>query len=527
MIKMFPHMNNRRALRLKVALHYLQNGVSLRQTALTFHIAYRTIFNWVKRYREQGEEGLLSTYKRPWNRAKPDFEEKIALMKEHDPGLTVRKAREYLEKEGIRISIKGIWGIWKRYGYAGLNHRNMARSFIDCSWTSEAKEKCESARRFFDQDDIKKAAELLNSVPAMPANDLLSRIPDSLLNLRRQVEKNVLLFGMLPVHSYLERLGTLYDDCCGRKLYYSTLVVGLTEIKALSWSGEPLKMLSKAKELRDLLEKNGDCHSYILFAPRLSILISEGIANLRLLKTEAASGMAKICRQLLKRQKYVSPFLASDLAQLYAQLENYREAEYWYLAALATLTGEDEKLVKSLLTDVFVMRGDYKRALSMWAGVQLDYWGNHSKMLRIQSVWSLIRGAPNKGISYATSVLASLKKEGIQADVFGCNFTIASAYCSLGERTKAAHTLTRVLPFLVRNRLEDMKTIVEILLSRKARDKIPESLEHSRPTIILALLLKNRQYTKALKYAERRGIMGMLHRYIFFFPEAITPLLEK
>ncbi|MBA7663050.1 hypothetical protein ES703_71083 [subsurface metagenome] len=252
---MFPHMDNRHALRLKVAQHHLKNGVSFRKTALEFHIAYRTVFTWVRLYRERGEEGLLSTYKRPWNRTSPDIEERIALMKEHELGLTVRQAKENLEKEGIRISIKGIWGVWKRYGYAGFSQKNMSSNFTDCSWTKEATKKYELAKRLFDRGSVDRSAEILNSIPALPENELLPQIPDSLLNIRRQVEKVDLLFGKIPVRSYLERLRILYEECRSRNLYYSALMLGVVETAALSWSGEPLKMLKRVKELKNMLKK--------------------------------------------------------------------------------------------------------------------------------------------------------------------------------------------------------------------------------------------------------------------------------
>ena len=263
---MFPHMDNRHALRLKVARYYLENGVSFRQAALKFHIAYRTIFRWVKQYEKLGEEGLLSGYKRPWNRAKTDFEEKIVLMKEHEPGLTVRLAKEKLENEGIRISIKGIWGIWKRYGYAGINHQNMLGNFTDCPWTTEATIKLAGANALFGRGSVERSAEIMNSIPTLPENELLPQIPDSLLNTRRQIEKTSLQFGKTPVRSYLERLRILYEECRSRNLYYSILIVGLLEIKALSWSGRPLEMLNRVVQLRKIFEKSGSQYSYSLFA---------------------------------------------------------------------------------------------------------------------------------------------------------------------------------------------------------------------------------------------------------------------
>ncbi|GAI81749.1 unnamed protein product, partial [marine sediment metagenome] len=124
------------------------------------------------------------------------------------------------------------------------------------------------------------------------------------------------------------------------------------------------------------------------------------------------------------------------LGQLYSKLEDFKEAEHWYLKALDRLEGEEEKIAKSLLADIFVAKGEYKKALGIWEDVELDHWGSHSKRLRIQSIWSIIKGMPDKAISLATEVLALLEKEEVKGNIFGCYFTIASAYCSLGEKSR-------------------------------------------------------------------------------------------
>jgi transposase/tetratricopeptide (TPR) repeat protein len=526
--KMFPHMDNRQEFRLKVTRYYLQHDISFRRTALKFHIAYRTVFRWVKSYTEQGEEGLSSTYKRPWNRARSDLEMQIALMKEHEPGLTVRQAREHLEKGGISISIKGIWGIWRRYGYAGINGQNSIGNFTDCPWTKETMIDFTRAKTLYDNGNVNRVAKILNSLPALPENQLLPQIPDALLNTRRQIEKMSLLFGKIPVHSYLERLRDLYEECYSRRLHYSLLIVGLLEIKALSWGGRPLEMLNRVVELRKTLERPGSQNSYSLFVPKLSLLISEGFAHTGLLNIREASNIAKVCRALLRRRKRVSPFFMRDLGQLYAQLEDFRETKYWYLQSLARLTGDEEKITKSFLVDIFVVKGEYKRALEVWKNEDLDHWGSHSKMLRIQSMWALTKGMPDRAISLATEVLASLKKEEARGSMFGCYYTIASAYCSLGERIRARRTLKKILPFLAKNRLQVVKSVVEILIA-KTSATTDATLPRGQPlpTLKLILLLKNGQHARALKYAKDKGITGLLHRYIFFFPEAITDLLEK
>lgn len=449
-------------------------------------------------------------------------------MKENEPGLTVRQARARLGSEGISISIKGVWSIWKRHGYAGAGQQNMIGNFTGCSWTEEAARRYDAAKRLFEAGSIDRSAEFVNSIPALPENELLTRIPDALLSTRRQVEKASLLFGKVPVSSYLERLRELCEECRRNNLHYSLLIVGLNEIKALSWGGKPQEMLNRVTELRSILERTASRYSHSLFAPRLSLLISEGFAHTGLLNMKRASKIARACRALMRKRKRVSPLFMRDLGQLYAQLEDFREAEYWYLRSTNGLSEEEKKRTKSFLADIPIVRGQYRKALEVWKDADLDHWGSHSKMLRIRSMWSLSKGMPHRAISLATEVLASLKKEEARGSMFGCYYTIASAYCSLGEKTRARQTLKRIIPFLIKNRLEVVKGVVDMLLAQRRMTTDSVAIDgQSLPTIRLVLLLRKGQYAKALKYADEKGIMGLFHRYVFFFPEAVMPLLEK
>ena len=91
--------NLERELPVNVVHYYLNNGLSLRKTAQIYNIHYQTLFKWVKLYKTGKRERLSSHYQRPWNRTEKDLEEKIAFLKEKKPDLTVRKAKEMLEKQ--------------------------------------------------------------------------------------------------------------------------------------------------------------------------------------------------------------------------------------------------------------------------------------------------------------------------------------------------------------------------------------------------------------------------------------------
>jgi tetratricopeptide (TPR) repeat protein len=497
-------------------------------TALKFHIACCTIFKWVKIYKEKGEEGLLSVHKKPWNRTNSDLEKIIVEMKEHEPGLTVRKAKARLAKQGIRVSIKGIWGIWKRYGYAGFDHKSMSFGFTECLWSKQAKLKYEIAERVFEQGDIQKAAELMNSIPSLPGNEILPQIPDAMLNMRRRVEKLNLLFGKIPVGSYLKQLRNLYRECQRKNLNYSSLIIGLIETMALSWNGEPLKMAKRVDELRNLFKENGGCSSYSLFGPRFFLLTSQGFAYTGLLKIKQASDIARKCRSMLTRRKHIFPVFMRTLGQLYAQLEDFEEAKNWYLKSINMLSTREKMITNSFLADTHVVKGEYKQALEVLRHKELDHWGSRSRMARIKSMWLLTKGLPHRAISLATDVLGSLEKEEAKGSIFGCYFTIASAYCSLGERTRARRILRELLPYLKKNKLHEIKTMIHILITQPSHAKFSKRQNKELlPTIKVLHLLRNNDYLKALEYAKKKGFLGVLHRYVFFFPQAVIELLDK
>lgn len=521
--------------RLEIVQHYLDSRDSLRKTAQKFHVSYRAVFKWVKSYKEQGKKGLLSTYKKPWNRTQKGLEKKISLLKERNPALTIRKAKKILKKDGIKISKKGIIGIWKRYGYAGFDKENMTYDISEyCSWTKETKEKFSQAQELLKNKNIKKAAEILNAIPLLPQNELLQQIPDYLLNLRRKVDKTIYLFGEISLPSYIKKAQDLYEECKKEKLYYLALRIGVFEVLALGWAVKPMKMLKRINELKKICNKAGDYYSYLLFGSQFPLLVSEGTAYGMLSKIKKASEIAGSCRALLIRQKIKPPLFMMGLGNLYTFLEDKKEAEYWYLECLKQIGDSGEKYewlrntVKNYLADVFAGKGEYKGAIEVLKNVDLPGWRYRPRKLFYQSMWFLNQGMPYKAISLSSKALSLLRKKDIRGNIFNVNFTIASSYAGLGEKTKAVQILKKILPYLVKFKFKRRKALLNIILSPNETTKRNKLLnENLLPTVKLAHLLKRVEYWKALRYAEKKGLQSNFYKYIFFFPGLILDLLEK
>ena len=532
-IIMFPHMNNStQQRRLDIVRYYIKSGDSLRKTAQKFKVSYRAVFRWVKLYKEHGAIRLLSTYKKPWNRIGNELEESIVFLKEYRPALTIRKTKDILQKEGITISQKGIYGIWKRYGYTGFNRENMTYDISEYApWTEETKEKFKYAEDLFKNKHIKKAAKVLNTIPLLPQNDLIVQVPDIHLNLKRRIDKMIHLFGEVSLPHYLKKTEKLYELCKREKLYYQALRIGIFEVLALGWAVKPKKMLARIAELKKIAHLSGNYYSYSLFGSCFPIIVSEGTAYGMMSKIKKASVIAHSCRAMIMRQKKKPPLFMMGLANLYTFLEDKEAAEYWYRECLKKIGESGEKYdwlrktVKNYLADVLANKGKYKEAIALLKDADLPGWRYRPRKLFYQSMWYLNEGNPHKTISSSSQALSLLKEKDIRANIFNVNFTTASAYASLGEKKRAENILRKIMPYLKKFKFNRRSALLEIIL-------YPSNINKQRyrdvvPTVKLASLLKEGNYPKALQYAKKMGIQSSFCKYIFFFPDIVLDLLEK
>lgn len=177
---------NKYSLRLQAVQTYLREGKSLRIIAARLNIPYLTLWCWVKWYKEGGEENLKRDkfYKRPWNKRLKELEEKIVFVKERKPSLTLKEARQQLIKQNINISIKGIWNIWHRYGYTGSAKKPQS---LDANYKIQGD--LPKIEKHINENNLKEAARILNSLPHCPNSVILEKMPERYLSLRRRLDK--------------------------------------------------------------------------------------------------------------------------------------------------------------------------------------------------------------------------------------------------------------------------------------------------------------------------------------------------
>jgi transposase len=519
--------------RLEVASYYLNNGTTLKETAKRFNVHYQSVFKWVKLYREKGSERLLSSYRRPWNRTRKEVEERIVQLKEKHPGLTVRNAKVKLGKEGIEISIKAIWNIWKRYGYSGFAKRRLSNDFTDfIVWTKESEYKFGRARSVFETGNIKMAAKLLNAIPALPKNELILQIPDRLLNFRRRVEKIPCIFGEIPLNSYMRIIDRLYRNLRKEGLHYSALRVGLTECIAREWTLEPEKSLQRLEELEKIIKASNRNFSRSLFAPYSTALLAKAVAYAQLYKVGEAKQNVSRYDRLLKTRPIRSPYLMLDLATLYSVMENYRKAEYWFLRALDKIGKSFKGAIMGEIAYISLYKGDTKQATRLSKNAEYYEWGYGPLGPRFESTLAIMKGMPNRAISFALEYLSRLKERNLKYGIFSVSLKIASIYDSLNENKRAENILKKAIPFLKKHKMKKSWTIFQLLFNQNGKDYPDQSnvvygATELFPTVKLALLLSKGEYFKALTFAKKKYLMHSFYTYLFFFPNKVIELLEK
>ncbi len=508
--------------------HYLKNKTTLENTASKFHIHYQTLFKWIKRYKEDRETGLLASYYKPWNRMAAGLEDKIAAMKEEDPSITVREAKHKLMKQGMDVSLKGIWGAWKRFGYAGFKKERLGPDFTEyCSWTKEAQNKFNQAQELVKLGKHEESAKILNTIPMLPRNDIVIKIPDRFLNLRRRVEKVATQYKMTPISSYYARVRDLYKECLDTRMKCLALRAKIFEIGALSFTGRPALLLASTEELKKLLARKGDYYSSLLFPSIITCLLSEGIACAQLSDIKNAAEISKKCYYIIKRRKHLPFSLFYELGALCTWIEDFKKAEHCFTKALEEAPDSDKETHKRNLGFVLFHKGDYKRSLQFLKRVTERGWGYDPKILLCEAIRALVKGMPDDSLSYCTRALSLFKKDELNIGIINAYQMIASAYCGLGQKAKAASVLKRLLPF-ARENFQRQAGIFEDITASLMDKKVEDAqTEHLFPTAKLVRLLKLGEYTKAYAYADRKYLVSDLHQFSVFFGEKIAALIQK
>lgn len=512
--------------RIIIVKTYLNGGQSIRAVAKELGIHYITLWRWVEQYRVDGEEGIKRKgyYRRPWNRSSKEIEEKVVFLKENNPSCTVRAAKEILEKDGIKMSIKGIWSIWKRYGLAGFIKEKLSsddfRKYI--SIPPETEEGVRRAREFVEKGNLKEASKILNQLSSCCRSDILEKIPNRFLNSKRKFEKLSCLFGKIPYSLYRKKARKLRETFVKKGYLYSAIRTGLSEATALEWLGKPVEQLGLIQELKKSLTVN---KRRVNFPFIFTLNILEGIAYAILLEPRKAILSLRKCQRF--KRNFYNASVPYDIAVLYSFLGYYREMGDLIEMALPMADVDEKEILMSTLSYVKSNEGDYKSSIRILKNIRS---GDDTITLLIKAQCYIGMGRIEQARELAERGLLKARKMGIKDFVSTASLILSEVNSAIREKRKARLLLSRYIDLLKKSNLNRVVVLREVILNRSA---IPEGAEKNR-TIRLALLLRNAAYSnkisdyrKAYQFANRYNLLGFFHRLVLLIPDPVLMMLEK
>jgi transposase len=507
------------------AVNYYLSGKTLKSTAAHFHVHRNTIWRWINSYKKHGPDAFIRQrlLTRHWKRLPEDIEDKLRALKQAIPSLTINKARAILDKQGVYVSTKGIWGVWQRYGLTGFAREQLSISYDEYMSKVVPPDIIKTIEKHVQNGEIKEAAAVVNMLPQFPHRDVILRIPVRFLSPKRRVDRIRAEFGTIPLAQYCRKTRMLRRRLDQQKLYYSSLWVGIAECYALMWSGEPQKVLQLITSLKKRIKGIQD--------PRLRVVIVliEGQAYASVLRIKDARACADKIKTIIRssRDPY---FFMGGLGGLYSMMGFFREAIYWTHRALKEAAPSYREQLYVNIAGFYTTAGDYQKALRALKKGNLEEWGFSSRSALIKAFAYLSKGDFQNASRHAIDAMLRLKKEGVRRFLHPATLVLACCHQASGDTVKAQQLLKEVIPLLKKyDLLHEYLQRTMLLGAGSVRQGIREV-----PSIYLITLIQKaatslsvKDFHRALHYAYTHRILGLFMRCAPFYANLVRHLIRK
>ena len=503
---------------------YLKSRLSMRLIARRHDVSHPTLWHWINRHQKQGAEGLKD-HKDRTRRIPYDLEVSVMRLKELRPGISVRNARIELNRSGIKISIYGIWRIWKEYGLIKNKRDDPLDTFIPA--TSDLKKVMGEVLKHIEKKSYKQAALTLNRLPSMPRSPILSRIPFRYLSPRRKLDRLCLerRVGSYERFAIQARLTSALLEKNG--YFHSSIIADFYELDALDIIGQPEK---KEEVLQKLSRKILNIRSYPL---RFLFQFEQAYTSVYRLKIIEAEEYIKKCRRFVYLLPH--PYYWELFGALLVLIGKFKNARVFYQKAITKTTDRDiaDRLELQIARYVHCYAGDYPGCREMLTNLI-----HRNPELAFGSSYNLTHAYLNFGegdlgeaARYFVKSLETAFRGKHTNRIYAASVGLAGVARALNQKKEARNYLRKYLPLIKKNRLLREKLLLECFLDPEII--IPSDLQRTSPFKLLARLQQaNRtgkvgDYRRAFHFAESRGLTGLFHRWIVFFPESAARLMEK
>lgn len=503
---------------------YIHSKQTLRKIADNLGVSHPTLWYWVKKYEEKGREGLR---KKVFSRSKfsKDTETKVMYLKEKNPCLTVRKARQLLKDKGIDISNKGVWRIWKKYGF--VSKRKEDPLGLYAAFTPALERDIERARVLVEKKDYTGAAKILNSLPSIPECGFLKNIPEKYLTLRRRVERLQVSIGEIPFPMLLRKARQLRKSFEKKGYIYSSVAAHFIELTALGWLRKPMEEIKVHKIVSKKMHGIRDS------ALRFVLLEQRASTYGHLLQVGKALELIKRCRRLVYRLPF--SLYWQVFGDLLTTVGKYRDANKYYKKALQKETDERQLVRLALKTAIYGYgyAGDYIACMKMLRRAQALQSTRRFSMLHSigRAYISFGQGNLIDASGFFLEPLKSTTKVRPLNRIYGASIGLASVAMALNKRADARNYLRKYLPLMKKYNLVREEVILGCLLGQGTVSQ--NDILKTPPLQLLNLLViasrtkKVGDYRKVFSFAKKQELLGLLHRWIVFFPEQVIHMHER
>jgi transposase/tetratricopeptide (TPR) repeat protein len=509
--------------RVEIVETYLNKGGSLRKIAYDYGISYMTLWAWVNQYKKAGKENLRKkNFHKSSNKSFPKkLEKQIMLLKENQLCLTIKQAVQILKRQDLHISHNRVWTIWKRYGLV-KRPKHDPLSLI-CSGTPEIENGMQQAQLLIKKGEIKSAANLLNKLPALTDTSILKEIPEGFLSPRRKLERLYILFNTIPCSELFNKLKRIRKNMEKKGYLLSSIIAGFLEVFALQRMRVPEKQLKILNLISKRMVKIRDK------GLRFTLHVLLATTRSELLQVKETLQHLKECRKLLASLPY--PFYWMSFGDLLTFASRYKESIYYYKKVIESeQTPKQPYYIRIAL--LCIMTGQYRQSLKFLNKIK-SMEGKKVYMNRVYQIKANICFAKDQleeAVHFYRRSFEIAKSANFRNMFYAASLGLAQVAQALGRKKEAYTILKRCLPLMKRYRMRSEVFVLQFFINRIA---IPKHL-HKFPVYRLLFLLQKaaktlhtKDYYDALRFARRRGLLGIFHRYIVFFPEVILHMLEK
>jgi len=510
--------------KIRAVATYLQNDQSLRKIAQTLGISHPTLWHWVRRYKKEGEEGLKEK-KLHKKRLAKNIETKVMLLKERYPFLTIIKAQQLMHSAGIKISEKGIWQIWKRYGLSKRSIQTPLSPFGTPN--SETIDGLMRTKDLLQLGKTKDAAKILNDLPCLSEDPILNEIPENFLSPRRKLDRLYLGFGKIPFPEYLKNTRRIKRLLENKGYFYSSIITSFLELQILDWLANPKEQIKILRRLHDRMRKIKDG------VLKFHYFYERAAAYCKLLQIKKAFNDVERCRKLIYFLS--SPYFWENYGDLLTYIGKDKSACYFYKKAFEKETNQEAvaRLALKIARRGYGMAGEYaecKKLLTKAETTRVSA-GFGALYALTRAYLSFGQGNLDEALQFFLESMKKCEKEKLHNFLYAVSSGLATIAMALGKKNEAKFHLQKYLPLMKKYRLKPEELILRCLLYSVT--SISKKFILISPLYLLNLLIqakltmKTANYQRARRYAQRQGLMGLFHRWVIFFSEPILYLLEK